>query len=230
MESAGHLRRLRARHEIRAPLLAHVPAGNAPQSVAVISWRVLSLAALLVSSIGCAYGGARVRDFADVFRLEANVGYGLQVHANAGELVHTGVGTSEHYSFGPVYGEWESRWAFESHFPLSYIYSLIDPATAHLHEIDLSESGDLARHRCYMLFPGDLRTGELYKSPIHYFDLEVGALAGIIGIEFGFSIGELFDWLLGFFTLDIADDDDPEARKLKTLWNKPVRKEPLIPR
>lgn len=181
-------------------------------------------------ALGCTYAGNRARDFSDIFRIEGNAGLGLRANVTAGELVHAGVGSSRHHSVGLVYGVAESRWQIEDHFPLSYVYTLIEPESENLHEIDLGTPQNLARHRCYMLFPGGLHGGELYKSPIHYFDIEVGVLAGVLGIEVGFSIGEFFDWLLGFFTLDIADDDSPEVRKDRSLWNKPTRKEPLIPR
>jgi hypothetical protein len=164
-----------------------------------------------------------------MFRVEANLGIGLQVHANAGELIHAGVGSSGHYSTGLIYGDWESQWQVEDNLPLSLIYSMVNPDKGGLHTLDRSVPGELSRHRCYLLFPGELHDGNLTKAPIHYFDIEVGFVAAVLGLEIGFSLGEFFDWFLGFFTLDIADDDDPGVRKDRTLWNRPVSKEPMIP-
>jgi hypothetical protein len=184
--------------------------------------------ALLILPAGCSYGQARIRDFGDLFRLEANAGLGLQVHANAGELVHAGVGSSTHGSFGFEYGGWISRWQEEHHFPLSYVFTLIDPDDAALHSLEFDTPGVLSRHRCYMLLPVGMTSGDLRKKPVHLFDLEVGALAIVVGVEVGFSIGEFFDFLLGFFTLDIADDDGPDADR--TLWTRRATKEALTPK
>lgn len=193
--------------------------------------RRLTALALLLSCTGCSYATARFRDFGDMFRLEGSVGLGLQAHATVGELAHIGVGSSWRSSAGLQYGEWVGRSEItEDHFPLSYIYTIVEPDRASFHSLDESTPGVLARHRCYGIVPGEWNDGELYKNPIHYFDLEVAVLAGVVGLEVGFSLGEFVDWLLGWFTIDIADDDSDEARKTRTLWNKRARKEALVPK
>src|SRR5437763_906425 len=54
----------------------------------------------LVLFSGCSYAKARLEDFGDIFRLEGHAGYGLQAHANVGELFHLGAGSSRQWSAG----------------------------------------------------------------------------------------------------------------------------------
>ncbi len=48
---------------------------------------------------------------------------------------------------------------------------------------------------------------------LHAFDIEVGANVLIIGARAGFSPGEFLDFLLGWFGVDVADDDRPLERR-----------------
>lgn len=57
------------------------------------------------------------------------------------------------------------------------------------------------------------------KARIHAFDIEAGVFAGIVGARVGFSPGEFVDFLLGWFGVDIAGDD--EARRFI-----PIREDP----
>jgi hypothetical protein len=43
--------------------------------------------------------------------------------------------------------------------------------------------------------------------PIEMFDIEVGAMAGLVGVHIGFSLGQFADFFCGWFGLDIAGDD-----------------------
>ena len=194
--------------------------------------RLLTLAALGAGGTSCSYVGQRVSDFTDIVRIEGNLGLGLQAHVTATALLHTGVGSSRQGSAGLTYGHWESRWQVEDHFPLSYVYTLMDPSKECLHSLDIGEGVRKQSHRCYMIVPGELRYGNVEREKIHYFDVEVGFLAGAVGVEAGFSIGELVDFLLGFFKfsdgwtfLDPAGDDKPGARQNRTLWLTTERRE-----
>ncbi len=187
--------------------------------------RRLIAAALALSAAGCSYGEARLRDFGDIFRLEGQAGYGLQAHANAGELFHGGAGSSRQWSAGVRYGRAESSSATEHHLPWSLVASIARPAREHAHGMDLALEDGPGSHRCYLIFPGAINPGTVKKDSIHYFDLEAGFLALVVGLEAGFSAGELLDWFLGLFRfseswtfLDPADDDDLELRDVKRLW------------
>ena len=199
--------------------------------------RLSALLLLACSASGCTYAGERLRDFGDMFRVEGRLGLGLQVDAEATELLHLGVGSSRHHSAGLTYGHWETRWQVEDHFPLSYIYTIIDPAKESLHSIDFGDGEDKHNHRCYVIGPAEFGYGDVGKETIHYFDIEVGFLAAVLGLEIGFSFGEFLDWLLGLFKFspdwtffDIAGDDPESAREGRKLWVPRVRQDKLVPK
>ena len=200
--------------------------------------RPLRLAAFLLAALpaaGCAWAEQRGLDFADIFRLEGQVGYGLQAHANAGELLHAGAGRSKAWGVGIVYGRAESNTTVEDHFPLSIVWTIVDRTREALHSLPVGEEGKQGTHRCFLLFPGAIGTGTVVKSDVHYFDVEAGFLALFWGLEAGFSLGELVDWILGLFKFDdswaffdISGDDAPAGRDLKRVWIPRFEKEPLL--
>lgn len=186
--------------------------------------RLIPLLALALGS--CSWVSARGHDFADLWRLEGQVGYGLQAHAAAGELAHVGAGSSRHWSAGLVYGRAGTQSVTEHHFPVSVVASFVDPDRQYVHGINLEDDENGGLHRCYMIFPGALNPGTVRKDTVRYLDLEAGFLAGVVGIEAGFSPGELLDFVLGLFrwtddwtVLDPAVDDDPEERAFRRLWH-----------
>ena len=180
--------------------------------------RRLILLLVLVPATGCAYSRDRFNDFTDMWRGEAKVGMGLQVDVQVGELVHLGIGSSHQYSYGFVYGEFDSGYRYEDHFPVSIINTFADPDRPQVHSFEMEMEDGIAQHSCYTLFPGENHGGDLRRSDIHYFDLEVNFLALIVGFQFGFSFGECLDFMLGWFGIDIADDDNPVERERHSIW------------
>lgn len=196
-------------------------------------WAAALLAALPAS--GCVWAEQRALDFTDMFRLEGRVGYGLRAQANAGELLHAGVGSSRTWGAGLVYGRVESNPSTEDHFPLSIVWTIVDRTQEAVHRLPVGEEGRTGTHRCFILFPGAIGSSSALKTDLHYFDLEVGFLALFWGLEAGFSLGELADWVLGLFKfddswefLDIAGDDRPADREIKRVWIPRFEKEPLL--
>lgn len=184
--------------------------------------RRLAGAAVALSLVGCSWAGARARDFGDLFRLEGQVGYGLSAHAHAGEIIHAGAGSSRNWSAGLLYGEAGTQTITEDHFPLSVVWSFANPSKEHVHRIKVGEEGT---HRCYLIFPGALNPGTVQKHDIHYLDIEAGFLAGFVGLEAGFSLGELLDFIMGLFKwseewtfMDPGQDDTWDERDLKGFW------------
>lgn len=57
------------------------------------------------------------------------------------------------------------------------------------------------------ILPGKMKSVEMHSDALSYFDIEAGGTAGFIGASFGFSPGEFVDFLLGWFGLDIGEDD-----------------------
>ena len=169
---------------------------------------------LALPSVGCAYMGDRGADFADCFRFEGSVGVGVQANVAVGELFHLGVGSSRRWSAGWRYGAATTEKRVEDHFPLSYVWTLVAPDTESLHSLRIGEDAKTSQHRCYIVLPGELNRSLWKKDPLHYYDIEVGVMAAILGAQVGFSPGEFVDWLLGWFGADIAGDDgDRRAKK-----------------
>ncbi|MBI4565861.1 MAG: hypothetical protein HY716_14330 [Planctomycetes bacterium] len=181
---------------------------------------VLLVTAALGAS-GCTYVRDRVLDFGDIWRMEGSVGVGAQVTASAGELAHVGLGSSRRYTLGWTYGHAVSEKRTEDHLPLSYIWSLADPNEESLHSLKLGDESAVAQHRCALILPYGIGGSTLRKPPIHFWNLEIGVLAGILGVELGFSLGEFADFLVGWAGLDLAADDASGNREGKHLWERP---------
>jgi hypothetical protein len=203
------------------------PAGRA------LRWAAALLAAL--PAAGCAWTEQRALDFADMFRFEGRAGYGLRAQVGAGELLHAGVGSSRSWGWGLVYGRAESEPSTEDHFPLSVLWTIVDRTQEAVHSLPVGENGKTGTHRCFIVFPGSIGSSSAVKTDIHYFDLEAGFLALCVGLELGFSLGELADWLLGLFKfddswgfLDLAGDDRSADREVKRVWVPRFEKEPLL--
>ena len=135
MEGPGHLRRVKTkpqRHRGTETTLKdvppHPPGGRGgisrefPLRVSVSLWLIFSSFAS-----GCSYASARAHDLGDIVRLEGHVGYGLQAHANVGELFHLGAGSSRQWSAGWVYGRVAHGTSTEEHLPLTAVYTLLNP-------------------------------------------------------------------------------------------------------
>ena len=179
------------------------------------------LAPLLLLS-GCAYAEARVRDLGDILRLEGRVGYGLEAHANAGELAHVGLGSAREWNAAWMYGRGASYDDTRHHLPVTIVRSFLTPEAEHVHSLDFGDDG---RHECFLVFPGGINPGGLEKVPSHFLDLEIGFMAGVVGAEAGVSLGETLDFLTGFFGVDLGDDDAPERRADKRVWRRVNRHE-----
>ena len=186
------------------------------------------------------YFANRAHDFGDMFRLQVGVGLGLGVDVRAAGIVHVPViyGLNILAPFGPAYGrlppyyrpepEGEIRalndslvGAVVAGLPISIISPWVGPAD----DVGLHFAIDRLideRHRCYLVIPGiaswrgktwiwDARAPT--RDRVHAFDVEVMVFALVVNVVAGFSPGELLDFVLGWFGVDIAGDDDPLAPK-----------------
>ena len=192
---------------------------------ATASLRRVIVLLVALASTGCSYASNRANDFADMFRLEVQGGYGLSVDVVAGEFAHVGVGSGHQWSAGLTYGRFGTRETVTHHLPVSYIATLVTSEHEFLHREGVGEHEDGGVHRCYLVFPGELNPGTIEKPLVHYLDVEIGVMAGFIGIRVGFSIGEFVDFILGLFKfddtwtfLDPAGDDGTAGRGAKRLW------------
>ena len=178
--------------------------------------RLLLLAVPLMS--GCAWLGARGRDAGDIVRVEGSFGVGLQANVNVGELAHLGLGSSRRRTAGWAYGFATSERRVEDHLPLSFVHSLIEPGAEALHSLELGEKDNPQKHRCAAVAPCTIEEGSITKPPLQFWNLEVGVMALFLGAEVGVNPAEFVDFLLGIFGLDIAGDDEEDARSRRRLW------------
>jgi hypothetical protein len=166
--------------------------------------RVALLALLAAAAPGCGYMRARARDAAEIFRFDVGGALGFDVDTRLCGLLDLGIGGGYTWDAALLYGEpWAGPGA-EAVFP-GYCNRALGPAR-------------YFTHTCHSALPPLTGTDRPahpehrhLATPIHRFDLEVGAIAGIVHVRFGLSFGELADFFAGWFGTDLAGDDDPPA-------------------
>jgi len=192
---------------------------------------------LTISSSGCSYLSNRGNDFFDCFKATADVGLGASAHVQVGPIA-AGTGLWTGYSFG-LEQEREIGRLKETYvgFPVGHIWFLLD-ADSYLDFIQ----GDISSRehgKGYLIFLYGLAStsaakqkwertisGERegcfaravlflqipkYDKWTEYFWIEASARC-FIGAKIGFNIAEFADFILGWFGLDSADDDEKEEQ------------------
>ena len=141
-------------------------------------------------------------------------------------------GSAREWNAGWTYGRATSDTREDHHLPVTLVRTFLTPEASHLHSSDLGPDLRDGRHECYLLFPAGINPGGVEKTRSHWLDVEVGVMAGVVGVEAGVSFGEALDFVLGVFRfsdrwtfLDFGDDDDPEARAAKRVWQRVNRHE-----
>ena len=193
-----------------------------------------ALFVLLFPLCGCgAFGNYllnRLSDFGDCFIAEAGVGYGLDVHILATDFISTGVGGSfipkaagvSHgipyfgmsYHLGlpilPFANLLSKKWRKEfwvtdgAHrgLPLPTQRVIREPPPGYVTKSVLFVN---------LMSVAPPREGQavhgIPNPNMAAFDFEVAVTAGFLYLRFGFSLGEFVDFLLGWFGIDIANDD-----------------------
>jgi hypothetical protein len=146
-------------------------------------------------------------------------------------MVHTGLGWAEggvswrggyRYNFadrdGSVFTSTDANVHFGGPFEAYYL----------VHESRSDASSNV--HFCYGILPPLINDEGIHQNWLHDFDVEVGGVF-LVGLSFGFSPGEFLDFLLGWFFLDLAGDDDPKARKQRDYFeSRAGRPGPVIPK
>ena len=181
------------------------------------------IAALLLLP-GCAgvgdYFVARGFDLSDALKFEV-LGTGIGGYVEVTPLAHLGIDAIMAYGdYGGACGNFQSRVPEASEFAA---YSLI---VFHARGVDTDPTGlDPNRDEDFppphggffvhgyqlgSAFSDDAGTPE-YVRPLHWLDVEVDG-AALLGLRVGVSVGEVADFLLGWFGADIAGDDEvPEG-------------------
>jgi len=146
----------------------------------------------------------RLNDFVDIFSLSLSLGIGVQANVRVTQIVEAGGlfwGGSKFGFIGRQGGAWEETVA-EFGMPGFYIRSVqITPASGNI------EPANTERGQSLWIFCGD--EGIPYDSGYDRKFWQVGATAhaGLVGLDFSVNLKELFDFLLGWTTLDISNDD-----------------------
>lgn len=163
--------------------------------------RLIFAAALALSLSGCA--AENLRDWGEVLIARGSVGLGARVDARIGGFMHPGLG-------GDV-----SLEAGLSHGPYAGVHGSLDLLFFHSEQCQnaKSTSGSGATRDCVcagMALP--LATCEGRYNMLHIADLEISVFAGVVGIGFGISFGELLDAITNTFGLDLdpVKEESPE--------------------
>ncbi len=187
--------------------------------------RALSAALLLATATsGCVghYFKHRVRDFFDPVTLDLAGGAGLGVQARA-SVIHTGFGYAQMYHWGLLDGvpgkhnPFGLRPEFHADF---LVYSSEGTMTGWPNALaDQPLKATWTRrehvdpHLCWFVHAPHHPTAEPAMRWHEILDVKAGVNAGLVGARAGVSPGELLDFVLGWFGIDIAGDDKkPESR------------------
>ncbi len=203
--------------------------------------RLRGLLVVLLLCASCRYVGNRAADFLDQFRGAVGVGSTAGVRARAVGLIDTGLmvgvqpratalgwryGTPLVFSAGLMdadqaevvratsivgldYASGSYRSARASAALLPGIFTWTD-ATPRDYAWLVPESGVEFRDRAWLWSRAARETGRYAR--IHAFDIEA-EVALLAYVDAGWSPGEYADFILGFFLIDIAKDDDRRSRR-----------------
>lgn len=166
-------------------------------------WRTLPLFVSVLLS-GCSFLSQRGEDFLDVWRADLHLAGVPGAWIHVGPLAHIGLGTTRIRTHGllPGVGSIYNQWPMEP----------VCQGDAYVFLVHSTATGTERTHLCFGVLPGLFHLQGQDRPLIHLFDLELGTGFGFGGFNFGFSPGQLLDFLLGWFGLDIAGDDPPAAR------------------
>ena len=169
------------------------------------SLATVALAALCAS---CGYVRDRWNDTLDVLPLSVTFGPGLYASANVTQYCGSGVGfyTGDAAGWFPTEGpaarepEHLERFQAGPHMGLGVV----------LGDLHMPDPGRMDEYGILYLFipkPRKGADGRYPFAPASRLDVTVRAHLALVGARVTFSPGNLVDWALGWFGLDIADDD-----------------------
>jgi hypothetical protein len=191
----------------------------------------------VIACTGCAtpfgnYMKNRGNDLLDPFKIRAGIGLGLHADVEATELLHAGIGGSGIPIGAGMNGRYMhigEQLELNCNLPVTLFIKKeadmigTDPYNpwcfTHYHiECDWRGKNEVTYCCLSPLLYGVDKYGNAaldytkqkddIKKPVYrWLDAEAGATLGFINGRIGFSPGELLDFVLGIFTIDIAKDD-----------------------
>lgn len=178
----------------------------------------------LIAGLG-PYLSARARDFLDIPKCAAGTGLGLHVDVEATMLFHFGLGGGFNQLVGLTHGLWWglevvggfpiTNWAYGEggwrgmtvcHYRCPFYFPLL------LHSLSYPVLPDFASSLVpiFMTYKnGKFGPPSVYETfhPIRWADVEAGVTLGVVAFRAGVSPGEALDFALGWFGIDLGEDD-----------------------
>jgi len=176
---------------------------------------VLLICVLPASSQGCKYLSARARDFSDITALGISAGSGIGARVAATRLVAVefmaqkdecfyGWNTRNFHwtesSYGLLFASWRMPAIGEEERPERYWYDFFTTSRRRTLFPNLEGVQDL-RHTLF------IHSGSHRQRPGDFLNIEAGVSFLFGGLEISFKPVEVLDFLLGFFGIDISQDD-----------------------
>lgn len=173
-------------------------------------------AAASASLAGCSYLHNRANDALDVFTCDGSVGPGLYAEVRATDLLAVGLGGHD-VEYAGQHGRFVVRGRRSSTAIGPLIWGFVDDdEPVPVFAGDPSRMGPLVEPPpSQLLFlPADQTGSDFapWTRGLHAADVDVTVTLGWVGGRLGFSPGELLDFVLGIFGLDLAGDDALPAR------------------
>ena len=190
------------------------------------SKKLLILLAFFTFTFGCSFAKARALDFADIFKFKIHWGYGIGATAYCTPFIDIGLEAwAAAFPFSKkkehrynVLAFYQRRLRLQVQF-VSF-HSAIVPGLSYRKILWYEKGVFHSETRTFALWEGGQIIGEGHGGSFSVkewnknydrsmFGVGFCVHAGIIGTSFEISLEELFDFLLGWFGIDIMKDDRP---------------------
>jgi hypothetical protein len=151
----------------------------------------------------------RLLDFWDIFGFRVHFGQGLLGNIRATKIAQAGIGYCEGKKLGfkgRQLGYWDE---YRHELGVSVIYIgryKKSPLICNTYMFDAEKRAAQQKYTDLDLYRNDDR---------HWTSCGISFFAGFIGMDFDICLYELFDFLFGIVTVDIADDDTVNQLRMK---------------
>ena len=154
------------------------------------------------------YLANRALDFADIFKVNLGIGFGINANVRATQIIQVGgfyTGATKVGIAGRHVGVWNEN-SLEFGLPLIFYGRDVEI---------IPGAGNIPPARSYRqqvlwkFEDEEMKEGETYDANYdrHFFELGVSVQALFPAFEFGIRLKELADFLVGFTTIDLCGDD-----------------------
>jgi len=180
--------------------------------------KILLLACLFLL-VGCAspfgtYVKDRGNDFADCFKGDIGVGFGVDAQVMATDYIGTGAGLAVAANKIGFRGRHVGDWS-DFHGGIGIVdYGAFGSSMHPFESKNPPPFSSQVRSVCGVnTVPFDSSMQDPEKPFLNTFDIEAGGMALFVGSRVGFSPGQLIDFIIGWTGIDIAWDDTESTKK-----------------